>query len=347
MDAPIPSSLVAPNGAAAPVPSGDAAGRATFRILSIDGGGIRGVFAAKALADLEEATARPLRRCFDLVCGTSTGGIIALGLALGKPASELLDLYRQHGEAIFPAARKGRLKGIRRPRYDNTALREALNSAFAARTLAEAQSRLCIPSIDIQTGCARVFKTDHRGDDFVNDWKLTAREVGLATSAAPTFFPAAIVDSDRAMIDGGLWANNPALVGVGEATLLGYPLDEIEILSVGTGSTRFTMDGSDALKAGLWRWGPRIVDVIFQVQSQFVHNLLRARPTGSYLPLRRYVRVDRELEHNAYRLDDATKITSLIGLGHAAAMESLADMRTFCDGDDRVWRSPHAPGSAA
>ncbi len=319
----------------------------TLRILSIDGGGIRGVFAAQVLADLEAAAARPLRRCFDMICGTSTGGIIALGLALGKPASELLDLYREHGEAIFPEARKGRLKGIRRPRYDSTALRSALDSAFSARTLAEAQSRLCIPSIDIQTGSTRVFKTDHRGDDFVNDWRLTAQEVGLATTAAPTFLPAAIVDSGRAMIDGGLWANNPALVGMGEATLLGRRLDEIEILSVGTGSTRFTMDGSAALKAGLWRWAPRIVDVISQVQSQFVHNLLRPRPTGSYFPLRRYVRVDRELERNAYRLDDATKITSLVGLGHAAAMESIADMKTFCDGDDRIWRSPHVPTSVA
>jgi hypothetical protein len=299
------------------------------------------------LADLEGATARPLRRCFDLICGTSTGGIIALGLALGKPASELLDLYRNHGEAIFPATRKGRFKGIRRPRYDNAALREALNSAFAARTLAEAQCRLCVPSIDIQTGCARVFKTDHRGDDFVNDWKLTAQEVGLATSAAPTYLPAAIVDSGRAMIDGGLWANNPALVGVGEATLLGYRLEEIEILSVGTGSTRFTMDGRAAQNAGLWRWGSKIVDVIFQVQSQSVHNLLRPRPTGSYLPLRRYLRVDRELEHNAYRLDDASKIASLTGLGHAAAVEHVTAMKQFCDGDDRVWKSPHAPAPVA
>ncbi len=87
--------------------------------------------------------------------------------------------------------------------------------------------------------------------------------------------------------------------------------------------------------------------MIFQVQSQSVHNLLRPRPTGSYLPLRRYVRVDRELEHDAYRLDDATKITSLVGLGHAAAMERLADMKTLCEGDDRVWRSPHALGSVA
>lgn len=320
---------------------------ATFRVLSIDGGGIRGVFAAKALADLEEAARRPLRRCFDLICGTSTGGIIALGLALGMAASELLDLYRSHGETIFPAARRRWFRGIRRPRYESSALADALRSAFGAKTLADAQCRLCVPSIDIQTGCTRVFKTDHRGDDFVNDWKLTAQEVGLATSAAPTFFPAAIVDSGRAMIDGGLWANNPALVGVAEATLLGRRLEEIEILSVGTGSTRFTMDGSDALKAGLWRWGPRIVDLNFQVQSQSVHNLLRPRPTGSYLPLRRYVRVDRELEHNAYRLDDAKKITSLVGLGHAAAMERLADMKTFCDGHDRVWKSPHAPESAA
>jgi hypothetical protein len=319
----------------------------TFRILSIDGGGVRGVFAAKALVDLEEATARPLRRCFDLICGTSTGGIIALGLALGKPASEVLDLYREHGGAIFPANRKGRFKGIWRPRYGNAALREALHSAFRDRSLAEAQSRLCIPSIDIQTGKPRVFKTDHRGDEFQNDWKLTALEVGLATSAAPIFFPAAIADSDRAMIDGGLWANNPALVGIGETTLLGYKLDQIELLSVGTGSTRFTMDGVDAQRAGLLRWAPKIVDVIFQVQSQFVHNLLRPRPTGSYLPLRRYLRVDCELALNAYRLDDASKISSLTGLGHAAAVENLTAMKTFCEGEERVWKSPHAPESVA
>lgn len=318
-----------------------------FRILSIDGGGIRGVLAAKILADLEAAAGRPLRRCFDLICGTSTGGIIALGLSLGKPVSELLELYRANGEAIFPAGRKGRFKGWLAPRYESAALQGALEKTFGAQILAEAQTRVCVPSIDIQTGRPRVFKTDHRGDDFQHDWKLRAAEIGLATSAAPTYFPAAIVDSGRAMIDGGLWANNPAFVGLGEATLLGYGIEQVEILSVGTGSTRFTMEGSSAQRAGLLRWAPKIVDVIFQVQSQFVHNLLRPRPTGSYLPLRRYLRVDCDLEQNNYRLDDASKITALIGLGQAVAMENRAMMKEFCNGEDRVWRSPHAPASPA
>lgn len=279
------------------------------------------------------------------MCGTSTGGIIALGLALGHPAQRLLDLYCGRGRLIFPPYRPRFLWKLFAPKYCSHALASALTDLFKNTTLASVRTRLCVPSMDIQTGDIRVFKSPHHRD-FHHDQSIPAWEVGLATSAAPTYFPAARVDSGRSMIDGGVWANNPSLVGIGEARLLGWSSQQVELLSIGTGATHFSMTGRKARWAGLLTWGFRIVDVVLQAQAQSIHNVLRERPSGAYLPLRRYLRVDREIRGAKYRLDNATMISELVGFGQAAVVEHLGAAKSFCDGPRRGWRPQDArPGS--
>ena len=173
-----------------------------FRILSIDGGGIRGIYPAAFLAGLEKRYlgGTSISPYFDLIAGTSTGGIIALGLASGLTAAELRDLYIVRGREIFPPTRGDATGTARRYwkgfcrylkfRYDRTAFMHVLRDTFGNLEFGEARSRLCIPSLDGRHGDVYVFKTPHH-PDYSKDAKEQMTKVAAATSAAPTFFSAA------------------------------------------------------------------------------------------------------------------------------------------------------------
>lgn len=132
------------------------------RILCIDGGGIKGVFPASFLATVEDTIGKPASKFFDLIVGTSTGGIIALGLGLGLSAQQILAFYEESGPNIFDG--NGGLRCFRwliRSKYEPAALRTALHNVFRERLLGESKTRLVIPSFNIETGEAHVWKTAH------------------------------------------------------------------------------------------------------------------------------------------------------------------------------------------
>ena len=175
-----------------------------FRILSIDGGGIRGILPAELLSVMEKEVGEPTHRFFDLVCGTSTGSIIALAIALGQPASEIVNLYEVNAEKIFPKRPNGFL--LRNlpfildlvygsgAVYNPDALEEVLKSQFLDAKLKDAKTRLCVPSIDISNGKIVVYKTPHsvsRPQQKVlsDDSEKEMWQVARASSAAPVFFP--------------------------------------------------------------------------------------------------------------------------------------------------------------
>jgi len=185
-----------------------------FRILCLDGGGIKGVFTAAALARIEKQTQRKIVDHFDLICGTSTGGILAIGLAMGLSAAELLKFYQTRGPAIFPATSMvERSTGALRqfffgPKLSHDVLKQELSAVLEARKFGEAKCRLVIPSYDAGGGRIYVFKTAH-DSRFINDIDMPAVDVALATSAAPTYFTAASAQRDGKFVDGGIWANSP------------------------------------------------------------------------------------------------------------------------------------------
>ncbi len=166
-------------------PPADPTSGPIYRVLALDGGGIKGAFGASLLADFEETLGEPLVDYFDLIAGTSTGGIIALGLGLGLSAADILAFYEEQGPVVFDGGRGlvGRLVGAR---YDSRPLREALQSVFGDRVLGEAKTRLIIPATNLDTGEVRVFKTAHH-ERFERDYKAHVVDVALATAAAPTF----------------------------------------------------------------------------------------------------------------------------------------------------------------
>lgn len=209
-----------------------------FKILSIDGGGIKGLYSSTILEHLEQRFGT-LSEYFDMICGTSTGGLIALGLALKIPAKQISTIYEKHGRKIFP--RRNKLGGIMRQtfwkgKYSDKPLKEVLREVFGEKKVADLDNLVCIPSYSITDARPWIFKRDHGKLD--RDNKALLVDVALATSAAPTYFPLCEIPyyNNKQFIDGGVWANNPTLVGVIEALTYfvgkAKEFSSIEILSI-------------------------------------------------------------------------------------------------------------------
>jgi patatin-like phospholipase/acyl hydrolase len=236
----------------------------SFQILSLDGGGIKGLFSAAVLAKWEEDLACVLTDHFDLIVGTSTGGIVALGLGLGLRPREIVQFYLGQGDKIFPNGWTSLYRTARqfvRSKFSPTPLRIALQNCFGEKLLGHSTKRLAIPSYDLGQGDVRVFKTAHH-ERLRRDFKLPAWKIALATSAAPTFFPAFREIEERRLIDGGVWANNPVMLATVEAmAVLKVPRENISALSLGT--TAPVKRRHDRLDTGgLWQWKADAADVI-------------------------------------------------------------------------------------
>ena len=247
-----------------------------FRILSIDGGGIRGVFSAAFLEGLEKhhTRGRPVVEYFDLIAGTSTGGIIALGLAAGLGANEIRNLYVKRGSEIFPPARDGFIGAIAngfrnlhqyfRYRYDRDVLVRLLGQTFGDRKFGTARVRLCIPSADGRYGEAYIFKTPHH-PDFKKDAQEPMMKVASATAAAPTFFQP-LEDGGYTFVDGGIFANDPIMIGLVDAlSCFSVHRDRVRILSLGCNTDQCTIDKSK-IKGGKLAWR-QIIETAIQLQS--------------------------------------------------------------------------------
>ncbi|MER2133923.1 MAG: patatin-like phospholipase family protein [Arthrobacter sp.] len=223
-------------------------GAAMIRVLSIDGGGIRGIMPATWLMALEEQTGKPVAELFDLVVGTSTGGILALGLtsasADGKPhsAAELRSLYVDHGAEIFPGTGTAGTEGSTgtQARYPAEPLRRLLNGFFGAMPLSAALKPVAVVTVDIRNLSGLLFSGGGLGQDPLGDAPMQL--AALATSSAPTYFdPVPYTGPDgveRLLVDGGLAANDPAFVGFAIAVVQQRTArqgEEILLVSMGTG----------------------------------------------------------------------------------------------------------------
>ncbi len=204
-----------------------------FRILSLDGGGIKGIFTAAFLArvELEFLNGESIGKCFDLVAGTSTGGLIALCLAAGKTAQDVLKLYLENGAAIFDPVSWRVLKAG----FASAPLHNAVSDVLGDRVLGESSLRLCIPAVNARKAEPCMFKTPHHPD---YEWDAAERmiDVALATTAAPTFFQPHSTDN-YVLLDGGLIANNPVMVALVDAlSCFDIARRQVRILSIGTGA---------------------------------------------------------------------------------------------------------------
>lgn len=247
-----------------------------FRILSIDGGGIRGILPLAVLAGLESAylRGRSVADHFDYIAGTSTGGIIALGLARGLTASEILDIYVRRGGEIFPdysRARQwvmGKLQLVRN-RCNTAALHRLIDQVVGGKALWESSMRLCIPAAETRHFEPFLFKTPHH-PDYRLDWKEPMAHVAKTTSAAPAHFRPVISESGHEFIDGGVWANNPIMLAVADAlACFDIRREQIKVLSLGCGQERFRMGWARRRFGGLATWTTLMFEAM-QIQSQNV-----------------------------------------------------------------------------
>lgn len=238
-----------------------------FQILSLDGGGIKGLFSAAVLAAIEEDLGINIVDHFDLITGTSTGGIIALGLGLGMRPREIVEFYLAKGPQIFP--RWYGLKWLQHlisHKFSQKPLTQALKGYFKDKRLADSKKRLVIPSYNLGADDVYLFKTPHH-ERLRRDYKVPMWKVALATSAAPTYFPPCQeIDSIR-LIDGGVWANNPTMIGIVEAvSMLSVQLKAISIFSLGT-SDPILYRPKRLNWAGQLFWATSAIDVILRSQS--------------------------------------------------------------------------------
>ncbi len=302
-----------------------------YRILSIDGGGIKGVFPAALLARLEDQIGSPIADHFDLIVGTSTGGIIAIGLGLGLSAQEILTFYEKHGPEIFSIdAPRGlrrlrrHLPGILKPKYPSDRLRSALLDALGTRRLGESRNRLVIPAWHRETERVYLYKTAHH-PRLETDYKQPAVDAAMATAAAPTFFEPYLAANEVELVDGGVWANNPIGVAVTEAIgLLKWPAHQIKILSLGTiGDVRSV---PKRLSSFDMAWKVYMTHLFMAGQS---HGAMGAAKimTGDVNERQAIWRIDHHAPYGRFKIDDPEGIKDLKDRAFAEARECLPDLR--------------------
>jgi patatin-like phospholipase len=275
-----------------------------FRVLSLDGGGMRGVYTATYLCELAESFARKRRtrrldigRGFDLIVGTSTGGIVACALAAGIPLGDVVSLYREHGAAIFPkklptgfgVSLIAQLATRRRALARGTAaLQAVLEARFGDETLQGVYSKrgiaLAITAVEMNRHHSWVFKTPHHPNTNGRDNRYRLADVCLATTAAPLFRSLAPLDDPNGgpgyfvFADGGLWANNPVIVGLVDALEVAAPGQRIELFALGTCGRPAgqRIDRSDVDRGLLeWKFGGEAAMLSLDAQEFAFDNIAR------------------------------------------------------------------------
>jgi uncharacterized protein len=248
-----------------------------MKMLAIDGGGIRGVFAISMLREIEREYRQPISQMFDVIAGTSTGSIIAASCAIGITMDDLLHNYQQYGGKIFrKQAKVGLFKNVYNDRY----LRKLLKNAFKEITLEEINKPLLIPAVDITHGNPFIHRSNY-GNKETEDYHVKLWDAVLSSCSAPVYFPPNNVENKYLSIDGGLWANNPSLVCVTEAIhFFQSSLENIHILSLGTGQQKidFTLDSNKNWGVSQWlpfhlpslKVTPKLLDLALHLSSESV-----------------------------------------------------------------------------
>jgi patatin-like phospholipase/acyl hydrolase len=305
-----------------------------MRVLAIDGGGIRGVIPAVLLAELERRAERPVCELFDLIAGTSTGGILAAALSVpgedGKPrltAAQVAESYELLGPRVFHRSLRRRITsadGLADERYGSEGLKAALAEQLGEALLSQTLTDVVLTAYDLGDRRAVFFRTWRARADPAIDVRLA--DAVLATASAPTYFEPARVrrvagGETHTLVDGGVFATNPAMCALAEVARMGR-LDEVLVVSLGTGSKTDAIPYEKARDWGRIEWAQPILDVVFDGVADTVDF-----QAEQLLPDRSYHRFQIELPRNI-ALDDArpATIAELRALGEQLVNRKSAEI---------------------
>lgn len=320
-----------------------------IKVLSIDGGGIRGIIPALILAAIEERTQKRIAELFDLIAGTSTGGILALGLT--KPgidnktpeyaARDLVNFYEKEGQKIFPSSVFNQVRSLFDEKYPATGIESVLAKYFGETRLSDVLKDVLIPSYEIELRQPYFFKsTKAKNPQKRNKCNFKMKDVARATSAAPTYFePLHLETPDKldsyAFIDGGVFANNPAMCAYVEAKTLFPEATDFLVVSIGTGELAASLSYKDVKDWGLLQWAQPILNVTFDGISDTVDYQLQQLLSSEDKP-QRYFRFQTPLFALGERgdhIDDASEehIRHLKRLAKIIIDKNDKDLNRLCN----------------
>lgn len=256
-----------------------------IKVLAIDGGGIRGVIPAMLLAEIEKRTGRAIAELFDVIAGTSTGGILALGLtkpdAKGQPAytaAKLVDLYEVEGKHIFPKSSFSKIRSLVNEKYPAIGIEAVLKQYFGETKLSQALKTVLVPSYDTELRHPYFFKSRKAKLDRDRDFSMAT--VARATAAAPTYFEPLEAKTiqgavSSTFIDGGVFANNPAMCAYVEAIANYREATDFLVVSLGTGELTTSLNYAQLKNWGLLEWARPIFNIVSDGVSDTVDYQLR------------------------------------------------------------------------
>lgn len=274
------------------------------RILSFDGGGVRGALSARIIEKLESEY--PYARHCDVITGTSTGGLIALCLAHGMIPARITDLYRSQAKYIFKRRKGIGRYGLFKAKHNNNELFDIVSKVFGKTKLRDLRKRVLIPTFDLESesrsGVVQWGAKFFHNFDMSEDLEAEVVDVAMATSAAPTYLP-----TDGGYTDGGLAANNPTLCAAVQLIKSGVPLATIEALSIGAGRYPQSI-GGNRHDWGIIQWGAKIIPAFMAAASSTVDYQCRQLLGANYH------RVDIRMA-NSVGLNDYKAVPQLIEAG--------------------------------
>ncbi|MPM18349.1 hypothetical protein SDC9_64758 [bioreactor metagenome] len=307
-----------------------------IRVLSVDGGGIRGIIPATFLVEFEKRTGKATCELFDLIAGTSTGGLLAAGLTLpdesGRPkytAQQMLDAYFDDGGSIFHKNLLRRivtLGGLIGPKYSGRPLEKTLVNYLGDARLHEVLTELLIPAYDMASSTPWFFKTSHAKQTRTLAGNPLLIQVVRATTAAPTYFPPLTMEG-HCMIDGGVFAGNPALCAYAQARNVHPDETEFLVVSLGTGQEPHNLPCSKIRGWGVAGWVAPINTVMLNASSATVNYQMRALVGG-----KNYTRFQVQLDDSTAAMDDASlsNMLRLKEIADQAVMQHSEKIDTLC-----------------
>ncbi len=297
-----------------------------FKILSLDGGGIRGLYSAVILKKIQETYNIKLKNYFDLIIGTSTGSILASAIVCDIPLNKIMSMYEKEGKLIFSKNLFGFL-GLFQSKYDSKNLSKILHTTFQKITLGDIDKPLMIIASDILNGSVYVHKSKYLPDDeYSRDEEIKIADAVLSSCSAPTFFNPIRMKNNYILADGGLWANNPSIIGLTEAMSekrFNKKIEDIQILSLGTGTSKISYAKNSKLWGFITGWQKsKLIEYILELSAQSSANMCQLILKNNYL------RVSNSINHNMDKVNNLNNLKAFADKCFLDYQERINDFLT-------------------